>query len=221
MKSFSPSVTLKPIEQRPPVPKMGWAPLSRIVYVPSVRSIRTDPPISSARSVRLAQSFLETVLSARTTTSLEAGSTAQEVPDTRGAVRRASVADFRSSPLYSTILGRAPACSTSAAAFSSVTATTGSPSSAIQVPAVRSAPSSFTRPFPVPDAANTALRVAGGEVVGSVAIAACVTIRVPQISPPAAVSRATRFTTRRRACLIAWLPNPVRHGVNTARASGP
>ncbi len=71
MYSRFPSVTLNPAEQRPAVERMGWAPLRRVVKVPSVRSMRTKPPMPSATPVSSDQSSDETVLSPRTTTSLD------------------------------------------------------------------------------------------------------------------------------------------------------
>jgi hypothetical protein len=70
MKSLWPLVTLKPAEQRPPVDRIGCAPLRRGVKVPSVRSMRTKPPIPWATFVIAAQSDAETVPSPCTTTSL-------------------------------------------------------------------------------------------------------------------------------------------------------
>lgn len=64
------AVTLKPAEQRPPVERRASAPFSRVVNVPSVRSMRTESPMPSASVVMRDQSEAETVLSARTTTSL-------------------------------------------------------------------------------------------------------------------------------------------------------
>ncbi|CAM5344238.1 hypothetical protein SFUMM280S_06155 [Streptomyces fumanus] len=70
MKSRSPSVTLNPAEHRPAADRMGSAPFSRGVNTPSVRFIRTNPPMPSATRVSRDQSPGETVLSPRTTTSL-------------------------------------------------------------------------------------------------------------------------------------------------------
>lgn len=67
-----PLVTLKPAEQRPLPLKMAEAPFSLGVKEPAVRSICTKPPIPSATSDNSDQSVAETVLSACTTTLLDA-----------------------------------------------------------------------------------------------------------------------------------------------------
>ncbi len=68
-KSLVPSVTLNPAEQRPAVDRIGSAPFRRVVKVPPVRSVRTNPPMLSATPVSRDQSDPETVRSPRTTTS--------------------------------------------------------------------------------------------------------------------------------------------------------
>src|SRR5690242_13141079 len=132
---------------------------------------------------------------------------AQAVPATRGAAFSAFVTDLRSSMLWLTTLGRAPAFCTSAAAAESVTATTGRPSAAIQLPAVREVPRVDTSPAPLPAAARVALWGARDAADGSLAMA-CVTINPPQRTPPTAASRVPRRTIRRRACLMHGLPKP-------------
>jgi hypothetical protein len=92
--------------------------------------------------------------------------------------------------VWLTTLATAPASRTSAAAFSSVTATTGRPSASIQLPAVREAPRSVTSSWPVRAARVSALGVSGSPDVSLAT--ACVTISPPQASPPMAASRAMR-----------------------------
>ncbi len=70
MKSSCPFVTLKPAEQRPPVDRMGCAPLIRVVNLPCVRCISTEAPSPFATFVIADQPAVETELSASTSTLL-------------------------------------------------------------------------------------------------------------------------------------------------------
>lgn len=121
--------------------------------------------------------------------------------------------------LWPTIFDATPARSTSAAAFASVTATTGRPSVPIQVPAVWAVPRLDTSAAPglseVPESLSGKAEVPDG----SLAMAACVTIAPPRRSPPTAASRVTRRTIRRRACLMHGSRTRTR-GVNATGPSG-
>ncbi|GAA3833634.1 hypothetical protein GCM10023083_77500 [Streptomyces phyllanthi] len=79
---------------------------------------------------------------------------------------------------------------------------------------MRASPSLDTSPEPVPATVRAVLVGGADPLAGGSLAMACVTISPPQSSPPTAASRVTRRTTRRRACLIPWLPNTEWHGVN-------
>ncbi len=124
------------------------------------------------------------------------------MPGTLGAELSVPAADFSTFMLYGTTFASAPAFFTSAAVFSSVTATTVRPPVSTQLPAVRAEPSFATRADPLSAGVCGALSVAADVPGDSLAMAAWVTMAPPSRSPPTAANRVTRRMTRRRACLM-------------------
>src|SRR6266508_1917457 len=158
---------------------MGSPPAIRVLNLPGTFSSRAASPSLATYPLSRSRLAPVTVPSAETSTLLDVGSTAHDVPEMAGHRLNSSVAACSWAPLYLTRRGTAPAARARLAALLSVTVTTSRPVTLWRYEPAVSVPSSLCMVVASSDAA-----IAAALDVTSEAWACGVASRTPAVTTP-------------------------------------